>query len=173
MKFVSTLAVAFCIVAGAAVSSNAQEANRIFYVKVDESTELQGQIIDVTDLKVTTAFGEVTIPFDKIEGIKMKANKDQAVIAFINGDMVTGKVQMDELHLKTSWGKAHINASSIDAISGSQFGSFFSDPSGGWRFTRGTAPRPGQNQMMNQGSNGRQPMNNRANTRSNFSRGGN
>ena len=52
--------------------------------------------------------------------------------------MVTGKIDLGDLQLKTNWGKAHIKADAINTISASQFGSFYSDSSGGgWRYTRG------------------------------------
>ena len=141
MKSVSTVAIAICLFAQTFSNASAKE-DRIFYVKIDAATELQGQIIDNDSLKVTTAFGDVNIPMDKVEAVKIGVDKDNtAVIAFTNGDLVTGKIDMDELHLKTSWGKAHINVTSIDSISASQFGNFYADPSGGWRYSRGNAPK--------------------------------
>ena len=120
----------------------AQDDDRIFYVKVTKGANLAGQIVGISELTVTTGFGKITIPVEKIEAIKMHADgDDSAVIAFVNGDMVTGKVEVDELQLKTTWGKAHINSASIEAISSSQHGRFYSDPNGGgWRFSRGTPP---------------------------------
>lgn len=141
MNSVRTFAIAMCFVALSFSTVIGQDSDRIFYVKVNKSTELQGQIVEVTELKVSTSFGEVDIPFEKVEAIKMRAGGDgTAVIAFINGDMVTGKIQMDELQIKTSWGKAYINADSIDSIAGSQFGNFYADPNGGWRYSRGSRP---------------------------------
>ena len=148
---------AFVLVCCFLVSSSiglAQDDGRVFYVKVTKGTELSGQIVGISEFKVKTGFGDVSIPVEKIEGIKMDSDgQGSAVIAFTNGDMVTGKIDMSDLQLKTNWGKAHINSDAIDSISGSQLGRFYSDPNGGgWRFSRGSMNR-------NQGPvRGGQPM---------------
>lgn len=140
----STLFVCFAVSVNLGIAQD--DDSRMFYVKVAKGNDLSGQIVGISELKVTTGFGEVTIPVSKIEAVKMHAdNEDSAVIAFTNGDMVTGKVEVDELQLKTNWGKARINAASIEAISSSQYGRFYSDPNGGgWRFSRGSATAASQ-----------------------------
>jgi len=53
-------------------------------------------------MKVTTSFGEVAIPFSKIDGIKLHADaSDSSVIAFKNGDLITGKVVLDQVTLSS------------------------------------------------------------------------
>ena len=138
MNSASTIAIACCIIAQSFSQASAID-DRTFYVKIDNSTTLQGRILQDEGLKFSTSFGEVTIPIEKIEAIKMTPDgENSAVVAFVNGDMVSGKLDISELHLKTSWGKAHINATSIDMISSSQFGSFYNDSDGGWRYSRGS-----------------------------------
>ena len=121
---------------------SAQDEGRTFFVKVTKSEQLAGQMIEVSELEMNTDFGDVTIPIDKIEAVKMNAGGDgSAVLAFSNGDMITGTLDLSELHLKTTWGKAHISAAAIDSFSTSQYGRFFTDSSGtGWRYSRGSAP---------------------------------
>ena len=147
---ISALVLAACLVASQ--TSLAQDDARVFYVKVTKGTQLSGQILEMSEIKAQTEFGEVTIPVEKIEGMKMDADgKGSTVIAFTNGDMVTGRIELDKLQLKTNWGKAHINSDAIDSISTSQFGRFYSDPSGGgWRFARGNASQ-NQGSMMRGG----------------------
>ena len=139
ISVLSAFVLVFYLCAGSSLGL-AQDDGRVFYVKVTKGTELSGQIIGITEFKVTTGFGEVSIPVEKVEGIKMDSDgKGSAVIAFTNGDMVTGKIDMSDLQLKTNWGKAHINSAAIDSISSSQYGRFYSDPNGGgWRFSRGS-----------------------------------
>jgi hypothetical protein len=122
-----------------------QDVDRMFYVKVTKATQLSGQVIELEEFKVETSFGNVTIPLDKIEAVKMRSDgADAAVIALTNGDMITGKIEIDELHLKTNWGKAHIEAASIEAFSASPYGRFYTDSTGaGWRYSRGTAAKAG------------------------------
>ena len=120
------------------------------YVKVTQNREISGTPIDLTELKVTTSFGEVAIPMAKIDGIKMHADgNDASVIAFKNGDLVTGKVELETIKLKTDWGTAHVNTSQIEQITSDQSARFFSDASGSgakaWRFQKTPPPaRPVQ-----------------------------
>ena len=140
-----------------------QDAERIFYVKVTkETTQLSGQLIELDALKVATAFGNVTIPLEKIEAVRMRADSEErSVIALGNGDMITGKIEIDELHLKTNWGKAHINSVSLESFSVSPYGRFYTDPTqGGWRYSRGSAAT-GQQQQNNQLQNNQQGSSNR------------
>ena len=148
ISVLATLVLAFCFLAGNG-QGFAQDDDRVFYVKVTKGTELSGQIVGISELKVESSFGSITIPVTKVDGIKMNADgSGSAAIAFTNGDMVTGKIDMGDLQLKTNWGKAHIKADAIDTISASQYGSFYSDSSGGgWRYSRGKLS-PNQGSMM-------------------------
>jgi len=96
-------------------------------------------------VKVTTSFGAVDIPMAKIDGIKMHADgNDSSVIAFKNGDLVTGTVELETVKLKTDWGTAHVNTSQIEQITSDQNARFFSDASGtgakAWRFQKTPPP---------------------------------
>lgn len=153
MKKLMMIAVLILPIANVADAAVSQDDERMFYVQIAKGTELSGQIIDVTELSVSSSFGDITIPIEKIEAVKMHAgNDDSAVIAFTNGDMVTGKIDLAELNLKTGWGKAFINAESIDSLSTSRYGRFYNDPNaGGWRFSRGNpAPNTNNNQFGGQ-----------------------
>lgn len=166
LKFAPLLVAIFVMTANSAVSGQEEgSGTRTFFVKVQKADAIVGQVIEVSELNVTTAFGDVTIPMDKIEAVKVNAStQGTAVIAFTNGDMVTGSLDLSELHLKTSWGKAHINANAIDSFSTSQFGRFYTDTNGGgWRYSRGTA--------ANNRSRTQQPTTNR-NIQNTFNRGG-
>lgn len=129
----------------AATTSNAQEigpAGDNLYVALSRSRQLSGTPIELKTLKVATGFGDVEIPIEKINGIKFHANPDDsAVIAFKNGDLVTGKISLEKISLKTVWGKAHINIDQIDAVTVSKTAAFFQDTTNGkgWRFSIGTS----------------------------------
>lgn len=145
MISIRSLAVAFAMTAFMLSGvTTAQELagpnNSAVYVQVVKNRELSGQIVELTELKVKTSFGEVPIPIDKIDGIKMHADaNDNAVIAFKNGDLVTGKIMLDKLQLKTEWGTAHILTEKIETVTTSKSAKFFSDTTGGrqsWRFSK-------------------------------------
>ena len=123
--------------------------NSEIFVKVTQNRELSGTIVELTDLKIMTSFGEVSIPLEKIDGLKMHADADDsAVIAFKNGDFVTGKVLLEKIQLKTEWGTAHINTEKIEMFATTKNAKFFSDTTGGrqsWRFSKApVAATPGR-----------------------------
>jgi len=147
MRHLSSLIIALVAFPMILASANAQElaapvSGKVF-VSIERNNDLSGAILDLEALKVETAFGSVSIPMTKIDGIKMHADaKDNAVIAFKNGDLVTGKVILEVVKLKTEWGTAHINTEKVETITNSKASRFFSDTSTGksvWRFTK--APR--------------------------------
>ncbi len=146
MRQMCTLLIALLAVPFALSSVSAQElatpgSGRV-YVSIERSDDLSGSIVELESLKVETAFGQVSIPMDKVDGIKMHADaKDNAVIAFKNGDLVTGKVVLEVIKLKTEWGTAHINTEKVETITGSKNSKFYADNSTGsvvWRFTKST-----------------------------------
>ena len=144
MRHLNSLIVALVAVPMILASANAQELaapdSGKVYVAVSRNNDLTGAIVELDTLKVESAFGSVSIPMTKVDGIKMHADaKDNAVIAFKNGDLLTGKVILDVVKLKTQWGTAHINTEKIETITYSKASRFFSDTSTGkavWRFTK-------------------------------------
>ena len=118
----------------------------VLYVNLSQDRELTGTVVEMSDMKVTTSFGEVSIPFEKIDGIKLHADaSDSSVIAFKNGDLITGKVVLDQVKLKTDWGAAHVNTTQIDSMTTLENAKFFSDNQNGkrkWRFSKASAATP-------------------------------
>lgn len=117
------------------------------YVAIERNDNLAGTIVDLDTLKVETEFGTVSIPMAKVDGIKLHSDaKDNAVIAFKNGDLVTGKLVLDVVKLKTEWGTAHINTNKVETVTNARNARFYSDTSTGkavWRFTK--TPPAGRN----------------------------
>ena len=115
----------------------------ILYVNLSQDRELSGTLVEMADMKVTTSFGEVSIPFAKIDGIKLHADaEDSSVIAFKNGDLITGKVVLDQVKLKTDWGAAHVNTAQIESVILTKNARFFEDRTTGkrkWRFSKNNA----------------------------------
>jgi hypothetical protein len=147
LKQIALAALVGTFMAGTLKAQDAQDAPTVLgpsgnevYVKIEQSADLTGELLEMDALKVTTSFGDVAIPMDNIEGIRMNIGSDgKAVIAFKNGDMVTGNVNLDALVLKTNWGKAHIDSIHIEAVTMSKDGRFFkdgADGTGAWRFSK-------------------------------------
>ena len=116
------------------------DGGTVLYVNLSQDRELSGSLVEMADMKVTTSFGEVAIPFSKIDGIKLHADaSDASVIAFKNGDLITGKVVLDQVKLKTDWGAAHVNTTQIESVTTTKNAKFFSDLTNGkrkWRFSK-------------------------------------
>ena len=117
---------------------------RPMFINLAKGKNLVGQVLELETLKVETNFGPVSIPMAKVEGIRLHADKDDsAVIAFANGDIVTGKIDLSELQIKTDWGKAYIKTEYIVSLTADKNGSFYNDKSaGGWRFSKASAVQP-------------------------------
>jgi len=157
--FVTRFALALLLAASFTTFASAQEVNgpsgSEVFVRVTQNREISGTPIDLAEIKVTTSFGEVAIPLAKIDGIKMHADgNDSSVIAFKNGDLVTGKVNLEVIKLKTDWGTAHINTTQIEQVTANKNARFYSDanPVGGaksWRFQNNPTTLPTTPRRMN------------------------
>jgi len=117
---------------------------RPMFINLAKGKNLVGQVLELDTLKVETNFGPVSIPMAKVEGIRMHSDKDDSVvIAFENGDIVTGKINLNELQIKTDWGKAYIKTEYIVSITANKNASFYNDKAaGGWRFSKASAVQP-------------------------------
>ena len=148
--FLGRVSVILLLIACCVSNSYAQDmggpADGKIFVKVTRNREITGAAIDLNDVKFRAEFGEVTIPMGKIAGIKLHVNaEDDAVIALKNGDLVTGKISLDTVSLKTAWGKAHIKLDQIETImsdSGSRFFAETNSGKKGWRFSSGSVAAP-------------------------------
>ena len=122
------------------------DSGTVLYVNLSQDRELSGSLVEMADMKVTTSFGEVAIPFSKIDGIKLHADaSDSSVIAFKNGDLITGKVVLDQVKLKTDWGAAHVNTTQIESVTTTKNAKFFAENSSGkrkWRFSKAPTSAP-------------------------------
>ncbi|MEL7496325.1 MAG: hypothetical protein AAFN77_01855 [Planctomycetota bacterium] len=138
----SALLLAVFLISGLCAQDIEAPSNDAVFVKVTRDRELVGSPIELSQIKVTTGFGDVTIPMTKVDGIKFHANNDDsAVIAFKNGDLITGKIDLQKVSIKTEWGKAHINVSQIETLTSTKAARFFPDGNKGWRFTSGSTDR--------------------------------
>lgn len=116
-------------------------ADSVVFVSVSQNRELTGSVTELDELDFSTSFGvDVKIPMSKIDGIKMNIGNDNgAVLALKNGDMLSGKINLDKIQLKTDWGTAHIDAAQIETITTNKNARFFTDNTSGgsgWRFTK-------------------------------------
>lgn len=125
-----------------ASDANGQDG-RMMYANLAKGKNIAGKIVGLEKLDVQTNFGSVQIPIGKIAGIRLHADKDDsAVIAFENGDVITGKINLKEFQIKTDWGKAYVKSEFVESLMTDKNSQFYNDQNGGWRFTRvTTAPQ--------------------------------
>lgn len=121
--------------------SSSDQAGIHFFLDLAQSKKLQGIVVDIQKFDITTGFGDVQVPLDKIEGIRLNAMPDgSAVMAFKNGDILTGILHVNDLKIRTSWGFATVNIAYIQQISttrGAVFSSSAADGKTTWQFTPG------------------------------------
>ena len=144
LKKVALAALVTTMVSGSLMAQDTPKvlgpSGKTVFVKIAQSPDLTGELMELASIKVNTSFGEVAIPMENVDGIKMNIGSNgKAVIAFKNGDMITGRVDLGSLVLKTDWGKAHIDPIHIETITMNKDGRFFKDGaagSGGWRYSK-------------------------------------
>lgn len=107
-------------------------------IELTKSRRITGELDNVSEVVLQTKFGEASIPLVEVDGIKLHIDEnDSAVVAFKNGDVVTGQLKMDALAVSTDWGSANVKLASVETILMTKNGSFYQDTGDGknrWRF---------------------------------------
>jgi hypothetical protein len=78
---------------------------------------ISGTLTEATMLPIKTAFGEASVPWGEIAGVRLAAADDSSTtIIMKNGDSITGATDLKVLSIDTEWGSAKINGSSVKSI---------------------------------------------------------
>lgn len=145
-RFSVVLLLGACCVSSSSAQDISGPADGKLFVKVTRNRELSGAAIGLDEISFNAEFGQVSIPMAKIAGIKLHVNADDdAVIALKNGDLVTGAIDLSQVSLKTTWGKAHVKLDQIETILADSKSRFFSETNAGkrgWRFSSGVPATP-------------------------------
>ena len=89
----------------------------LLFVRLSDVKSLAGELDEFSELKLTTKFGDVTIPMEQIAGIKLHTDEDDsAVVVLVDGDVLTGIPELPTLQLSTDWGKAEVNPEAVQSI---------------------------------------------------------
>jgi len=117
------------------------------FVRLSDSKRMAGKVDGFKEFTLTTAIGDITIPMEKVSGIKMHTTADdKAVVVFNNGDSLTGVPSISEVELVTDWGKAEIEPEFIESItftSGAKFRKETTDFGDRWGLNTGKSLAPG------------------------------
>lgn len=107
-------------------------------IELTKSRRVTGELTSLTQFAIETKFGEANIPLAEVDGIKLHIDdNDSSVVALKNGDIITGKLKVENLAVTTDWGDANVKLASVRTILINQAGSFYQDASVGknlWRF---------------------------------------
>lgn len=84
---------------------------------IEDDRVLNGELLDIGDLKLQTAFGPASIPLVKVLGIRLsRTPTDITTVVLHNGDMLTGQVDIRSLLVQTKWGKSEVNGGNLASI---------------------------------------------------------
>jgi hypothetical protein len=86
-------------------------------VDIMKDVRIIGTLTEANQLLLKSSFGEVTVPFTEIAGIRF-ATKDDTVttVVMLNGDSITGATDLRSVTVETEWGTAKINGATILSI---------------------------------------------------------
>jgi len=119
----------------------------ILFVRLSDVKSLAGELDEISEITMTTKFGDVTIPMEHIAGIKLHTDEDDsAVVVMVDGDVLTGIPSLPTLQLGTDWGKAEINPEAVQSItttSNSKFSRQNTDFGTRWTLKTGNSFAPG------------------------------
>lgn len=86
-------------------------------IQLKEGMTLEGSPVDIESLKMASLFGEATIPLHTIAGIRFSQKPtEQSTVVLLNGDALTGEVNLTELKCVAEWGTAAVNVSHIVSV---------------------------------------------------------
>ena len=132
-----------------AVTSKASEiiSEDILFVRLSDVKSLAGELDEISEITMTTKFGDVTIPMEQIAGIKLHTDEDDsAVVVMVDGDVLTGVPSLPTLQLSTDWGKAEVNPEAVQSITttgNSKFSRQNTDFGTRWMLRTGNSFAPG------------------------------
>lgn len=119
------------------------------FVRLSPQNGTTGWIRNMQTLKIETQFGPTKIPFNRIAGIRFRANEDnQVVVISVTGDYLTGTIDFDDIVLATRWGDERIPISKLESVTyhrDSRFLEGAKETGGRWVLTQpaqSLAPRP-------------------------------
>lgn len=86
-------------------------------IQLKEGMTLEGSPVEVDAVKMASLFGEATIPLHTIAGIRFAQKPtEQSTIVLLNGDALTGEINLSELKCVAEWGTAAVNVSHIVSV---------------------------------------------------------
>ena len=89
----------------------------MYYVRLNNTQTMAGTIDGFDKFEIATQFGKISMPMDRVAGIKFHTDtRDSAIIVLNNGDSITGVPTIPAISLMTDWGQADIEPKYIDSL---------------------------------------------------------
>lgn len=86
-------------------------------VELLSGTELEGTLLEMTELTMKTSFGEASVPLTEVAGVRLaQEGSNSTTVVMHNGDSITGATDLRIVMVETAWGKAEINGPNISSI---------------------------------------------------------
>jgi hypothetical protein len=75
---------------------------------------LSGTLVNSDQLSMKTSFGEAAIPLSEVAGLRLASGDDvSTTVVMLNGDSITGAVDLKQITIETDWGTANVKGSAI------------------------------------------------------------
>ncbi len=79
--------------------------------------ELSGSPVNVENIQLNSLFGDTKIPLHTIAGIRFaQEGNEQTTVVLLNGDALTGDVNLAELDFVSDWGEATVSGSHLVSV---------------------------------------------------------
>jgi hypothetical protein len=90
-------------------------AGRMTTVLTDSSM-LFGTLEEPASWKLTTDYGEITVPPEKLQRVTVSGNGGSAKFFLTNGDVLSGKLSAEKIRLKAAWGAVDIETKYVSTL---------------------------------------------------------
>lgn len=79
--------------------------------------QLEGAPVEIEAIKMNSLFGEASIPLHTIAGIRFaQGGNEQTTVVLLNGDALTGEINLTDIKFVSEWGEAKVNVGHIVSI---------------------------------------------------------
>ncbi len=127
-----------------------QAAAGLMKMTLRNQLELSGSPVKIDSIELNSLFGNAKIPLHTIAGIRFaQGANEQTTVVLLNGDALTGDVNLPELSFVSDWGEAVVNGSHLVSVvfRDDLAWSSVNTPNGRrWRLTK---VQPGMNMQSN------------------------
>ena len=109
-------------------------------LRLKDNLTFVGAAAELDKLTISTVFGEIEVPLTTIAGIRFASEaNERTTIAMLNGDSITGAVDLSAVKVNTQWGQASVHVHALESMTMVPDMSWVSESAPGgirWKLTR-------------------------------------